>query len=399
MPVPRTLAPHLRQLARRHPVVVLTGPRQSGKTTLCRSVFADKAYVSLEDPDVRRFALEDPRGLLAQHAAGAIFDEVQHAPELASYLQRIVDEDLAPGRFVLTGSQHFGVTQTVSQSLAGRAAIVHLLPCSLAELEHFPGSREHLLEVLVAGGYPAIHDRQLSAAEWLASYTATYVERDVRQVLNVSDLLSFQTFLGLCAGHGGQMVNLSSLASAAGITHNTARAWLSVLEGSFLVHRLPPLVANLKKRLVKTPKLHFYDSGLQCYLLGIRDPDQLLRHPSRGAVFESWVVSEVIKAHLHRGVAARVSFFRDRHGDEVDLIVEHGQALLAVEAKSGSTIAADFLEALRRFARTVAASPLEGRTLRSVLVYGGAERQERSDGLVLPWREVSAFDWAGEEVG
>ena len=352
--------------------------------------FPDKPYVSLEDPDIRAFALSDPRGLLSQHQGGAIFDEIQRAPELTSYLQGVVDADPEPGRYIVTGSQHFGLIEGVSQSLAGRTAVVHLLPLGVDELRRFPDAPTDLFETLVRGAYPAIFDRQVPAKEWLAGYTRTYVERDVRQVLNVTDLLAFQTFIGLCAGHTAQLVNFSSLASAAGITHNTARAWLSVLEASFLVHRLPPFHANIKKRLVKTPKLHFYDSGLACYLLGIDSADTLVRHPSRGAIFESWVVSEVLKTQFHKGLEPRTSFYRDVKRLEVDLLVELGQRLLAIEIKSARTLASDFFHALDDFVTLLGEISPE-RQVEPMLVYGGDQTQKRSRGTVVPWHQVPSL--------
>lgn len=391
----RNLQKYIENLATRCPVVTLTGPRQAGKTTLCQLAFPQKPYASLEDPEVRAFALSDPRGFLAQYPSGAVLDEVQRAPELTSYLQGMVDADPTPGRFVLTGSQHFGLVEGMSQSLAGRTAIAHLLPLSLDELWRFDRAPDSLYEVLVNGAYPAIHDRGLPAREWLAAYTRTYVERDVRQVLNVTDLLAFQTFVELCAGRTGQLLNLSSLAGDAGITHNTARAWLSVLEASFIVHRLRPFRRNLKRRLVKTAKLHFFDTGLACYLLGIHTATDLARHPLRGAIFESWVISEIIKAHLHRGWQPRISFYRDQKKTELDLIVEVGEKLLAVEVKSGQTIAGDFFGTLSKFAALIRDRHMG--EVASYLVYGGEQNQRRSDTHVVSWRAIQDFDWGARD--
>ena len=335
--VVRTLHPHLLDLARRHPVVTVTGPRQSGKTTLCRTAFPEKPYVSLEPPDEREFALRDPRAFLARCPDGAIIDELQRAPDLPSYLQPLVDADPRAGRFILTGSQNFSLVQSLSQTLAGRTAIVELLPLGLEELRRFPDPPADLHAVLWTGGYPRILDRQLPPREWLASYVATYVERDVRQVLNVGDLLTFQTFLRMCASRAGQLLNLSSLGAECGVTHATARAWLAVLEASYIAFRLPPLHANLGKRLIKAPKLYFYDTGLLCYLLGIRDAPQLAVHPQRGPIFENWVIAEVLKHHRHRGLVPSLHFYRERAGAEVDLVVERGADRLAVEIKAAMT--------------------------------------------------------------
>ena len=388
--IERTLSTKLRELAGYYPIVTVTGPRQSGKTTLCRACFPDRPYVSLERHDTRDAARTDPRGFLETVADGAVLDEVQHVPELLSYLQAEVDERPEPGRFVLTGSQHFGLTEQVAQSLAGRTGVLFLLPPSLDELRRFPEPPASLWETLWAGAYPRIHDRRIPADRWLADYVTTYVQRDVRQVLRVGDLQTFTTFLKLCAGRTGQVVNLSSLGGDAGVSHNTARAWLSVLETSLLVFRLPPWHRNLKKQLVKAPKLHFLDAGLACHLLGIRSPEQLRHHPLRGAIFESWCVSEVYKARAHRGLSADLFYFRDHKGLEVDLVVETGDAVLLGEMKSGATIAGDFFGPLTRLAGLLGKTG-DWRPVRQIVFYGGVERQRRNDALALPW---SAIDTA-----
>jgi hypothetical protein len=375
-------------------VVTVTGPRQSGKTTLCRAVFPRKAYVSLEAPDVRDYARTDPRGFLGDHRAGAILDEIQRAPELLSYLQGEVDARPAPGRFVLTGSANLALLGSVSQSLAGRTALLHLLPLSWAEVKRFPAPPADLWTALWTGGYPAIYDRGADPTEWLASYVATYVECDVRQILNVGDLTAFQTFVRLCAGRSAQLLNLSALAADGGITHVTARSWISVLEATFVAFRLLPHHGSLATRLVKMPKLHFYDSGLLSYLIGIRRPEQLREHPLRGAVFETWVVGEVLKARLHAGVSGGLAFFRDRKGREVDLLIEAADGLTAVEMRSARTVASDFFRDLEAFTGLVESG---GRRPppRRVLVYGGADRQARSETTVLPWSSIHRYDWIG----
>ena len=381
-------------LARHFPVVTITGPRQSGKTTLCRMVFPEKAYFSLEAPDHREFVKKDPRGFLAQHRAGVIIDEVQRAPDILSYIQGEVDENPAPGQFILTGSANFSLMQSLSQSLAGRTALVNLFPLSLDEVRLFPKVPEGLFSTLWFGGYPAIFDRGLPPSEWYGGYVGTYVERDVRQILNVTDLSSFQTFLGLCAGRTGQLLNLSQLGADCGITHNTARAWLSVLETGYIVFRLPPFHSSLSKRLVKTPKLHFYDTGLLCFLLGIRNPDQIPNHPMRGMIFESWAVSEILKARAHQGLPMNLHFFRDRKGTEADLVFSRGNELLAVEIKSGQTVASDFFDPLDRFERMVCSDskrPAPGR----VIIYGGDAAQQRSRTSVIPWSDIHSHDWTG----
>lgn len=384
--IARTLEARLRSAAAEQPVVVVTGPRQSGKTTLCRSVFPDRPYVSLEPLDQRDFARKDPRSFLASVREGAVLDEVQRVPELLSYLQEAVDEDPSSGRFILTGSQNLLLLEAVTQTLAGRATMLELLPLSHEELLGGGTASEDPFEAIVTGGYPRIHDRHLDAGAWLADYAAAYVERDVRQVLNVGDLLAFQSFLRLAAGRAGQLLSLANLGADAGISQPTARQWLSVLEATYVASRLPPLHGNFRKRLVKTPKLCFYDSGLLCYLLGIRTGKELSSHPLRGAIFENWVVGEVVKWHRHRGLPSRLSFYRDRAGLEVDLIVEAGAAVRAVEIKSGATIADDYFDALRSFE---ALRPGSER----IVVYGGSQRRPTVDGLALPWNELHSIDW------
>jgi uncharacterized protein len=390
--IERVLASRLRELAAQMPAVAVTGPRQSGKTTLCRAVFADRQYVSLEPLDVREFATSDPRGFLQQYRDGAVLDEVQRAPSLFSYLQEEVDRDPAPGRFVLTGSQHFGLSEAITQSLAGRVALVHLLPPSLEELRRFPSPPTDLWSTLWAGAYPRIHDRQLDPNQWLADYVATYVQRDVRQVLRVTDLDAFSTFLRLTAGRTAQEENLSTLGADAGVSHPTVRAWLSVLEASYVVFRLPRWHRNLRKRAVKAAKLHLVDSGLACHLLGIRSPEQLQVHPLRGAVFESWVAAEVLKARLHRGRPTDLFHLREDRGLELDVVAEGAGDVIGLEAKSGATLAADFFTHLREFeARVAEQYPHLAAELR--LVYGGTEAQTRHGVTVLPWSQVQEVDW------
>ena len=391
----RDLGPHARALARRHPVLAVTGPRQSGKTTFCRAEFPEHAYVSLESPDERRFALEDPRGFLARFPDGAVLDEIQRAPELTSYLQGIVDDDPASGRWILTGSQHFALSNALSQSLAGRVALLELFPPTLAELLRFPKAPKTLFETLFAGAYPRIHDKHLPPGEWLASYVTTYVERDVRAILNIGDLVAFQTFLGQAAARSGQLLNLSNLGVDAGVSQPTAKSWLSVLETIYLVFRIPPFARNLRKRLIKSPKLHFLDSGLLCYLLGIRSPEELVQHPLRGAIFESWVAAEIKKAHAHRGERAELSFYRDQGGVEIDLLLAHARELLAIEVKSGQTVASSFFESFEPFERALAG----GRAApgaRRIVVFGGDSSQARSGVSIDSWRELARPGWPAE---
>jgi predicted AAA+ superfamily ATPase len=361
----------LHRLAQGFPVVALTGPRQSGKTTLARQAFAGKPYFSLEDLETRQRALLDPRGFFARLDNGAVLDEVQRAPELLSYLQGVVDERARMGDFVVTGSQQFGLLAQISQSLAGRAGLLQLLPLSQAELAAADMAPRTLEQAMWLGGYPALFDRRRRLDDpglWLGAYTATYIERDVRQLVGVADLALFQRFVLMCAARTGQLLNLSALASDCGIGHTTARRWLTVLEASYVVFLLPPHHRNFGKRLVKMPKLYFLDTGLLCHLLRIDSAQTLATHALRGAIFESWVVSQTLKHRWNRGLPSDIFFWRDNHGTEIDLLFEHGGALHAVEIKSGATFTPDWLLGLdrwRRYAGADAAAP--------VLVHGGRD--------------------------
>lgn len=388
--IERDLTPRLVDAAAHFPAVTLTGPRQSGKSTLCRALFPDHPYVNLEAPDVRAFANDDPRGFLAAHPNGAVLDEVQRVPELPSYLQPLIDVDPTAGRWILTGSQHLALHEAIGQSLAGRTAIMHLLPLSRPEIERFPDFPPSLEAAMVAGGYPRIFDRGIDPSTWLQAYVATYIERDVRTISNIGDLVQFQRFVQLCAGRTGQLLNLTALASDAGVTQPTARAWLSVLETSFLVHRLSAFHSNERKRLVKMPKLHFHDAGLACWLLGIRDPGHLDAHPLRGPIFESWVVGEVLKHRTNRGEPSGMWFLRDQHGNEADLVVDTGDRRIVVEVKASRTIPAGALAQAETAARRL---PDDGRPVDLVVVYAGDERQERTNGRIIPWRDVAREAW------
>lgn len=381
--IPRQAQQAATRLARGFPVVAITGPRQAGKTTLARDLFSQHAYVSLEDPEQRSFALEDPRGFLARFRGGVILDEVQRCPQLFSYLQGVVDERPVMGQFVLTGSQQFGLQSAISQSLAGRVGLLQLLPFSMAELAQAGRLPEDLDTLLLTGGYPPLYDRDLSPDLWFPSYVATDVERDVRQMLAVRDLDRFQRFVRLCAARSGHLLNLSSLASDAGISHVTAREWLTVLEASYLVLRLPPYHSNFGKRLVKTPKLYFLDVALAAWLLGIRDRDAISIHAQRGALFETLVVSEFVKMRFHAAQPIDLYFWRDNVGLEVDLLFDIGNALQAIECKSGSTFASDWLPSLNRW------QSLTSSTSRTPwIVYGGTDSYQRQGAQVLSWRDL-----------
>jgi len=395
--IKRFLETYLLRDARHYPVLTLTGPRQSGKTTLARATFTSHRYVSLEQVDQRRFAREDPLGFLAQFHRPVIIDEVQQVPDLLSYIQGVVDEDPSPGRFILTGSHNFLLMSRVSQTLAGRCGILNLMPFSRAELEGQkqaePGTaaglfsnrttRLHLWQTLRTGFYPRIHDRQIPPEVWLPDYIQTYIERDVRNLSNIGDLDRFERFLALCAGRAAQLLSYSGLASDCGISVDTARRWLSVLKTSFIVFLLPPHHRNFNKRVLKNSKLYFYDTGLLCQLLGIREASQIVSHPLRGPIFENHVVAEVAKAYLHHRRTPPIFFWRDRTGHEIDLLIEEGNLLYPVEIKSANTMSPDMLDGLLWWV-TLAGLPPDAGTL----VYGGNEAFTRNKVPVRPWFAV-----------
>ncbi len=384
--IERNIQPVLARLAAQYPVVTITGPRQSGKTTLARSVFPGKPYVSLEDPDVRRFAMDDPRGFLGGYPQGAILDEIQRVPDLLSYLQGVVDSQPQAGRFILTGSHQFELMSQVSQSLAGRTALLRLLPFTLAEAMRARGHAEKpdLARTILTGFYPRIHDQHLNPAQALADYFATYVERDLRQLVAVHDLQRFERFVRLCAGRTGQLLNLSSLGNDAGISHATARAWIDLLQTSFIVHLLPPWFTNTGKRLIKAPKLYFHDVGLASWLLGLRTPEQALRDPLWGALFENFIIMEAMKDRLNVGESGAMYFYRDAEGHEVDLLLPVGSQVHAIEIKAGATINPDYFKGLKTFAAHHPQALAGGS-----VIFGGSPGQARSDWPVHSWLDLA----------
>ncbi|MBX7149950.1 ATP-binding protein [bacterium] len=339
---PRVIQDFLDKNSKDYPVIAITGPRQSGKSTLCKMHFKDFPLISLEDPDTRSFAKEDPRGFLKTHPSPVIFDEVQRVPELLSYIQTLVDEN-PKNKYILTGSNHLALMESITQSLAGRALVTELLPFSLSEISSHK-KIDSVENALFNGGYPKIHAQNINATTWLAQYYRTYVEKDVRQVLNISDLDQFDRFVRLCAGRVGQLLNLSSLGNDCGISSPSAQKWLSVLKSTYIAFTLQPYFNNFSKRHIKTPKLYFYDTGLLCFLLRIQSSDDLMTHPFRGAIFENWIVVELIKSYFNKGSEAPLYFWRDQKGHEIDVIIDKGQIIELIEAKSSHTFDPSFLK-------------------------------------------------------
>jgi predicted AAA+ superfamily ATPase len=381
--IPRAIQAEFEVCRREAPVVAVTGPRQSGKTTLARTSCPNRPYVSFEDPLVRERFREDPKGLLHDCRDGAVFDEAQRVPELFSFLQGMVDERPEPGRFVVTGSQNFGLVEQITQSLAGRVALLELLPFAAAELESGGWLGADLDTALFAGGFPPVFDRGLRPGRWYADYVATYLERDVRQITQVHDLGTFTRFLRLCAGSVGQLFNASRIGADCGVDHKTIRKWVSVLEASYVGFLVPPYHANVRKRVIKTPKLYLCDTGLACHLLGIQEPAQLAAHPLRGALFENWVFAEILKHLRNRGSRQPVYFWRTHGGQEVDFLVEDAGGLIGVEVKSGMSVRPEAGRLL-----TDVLQEWDGRPRRGTIVYGGAETATLAGCRLLPWRSV-----------
>lgn len=380
--IQRTAEQELRELATSFKAIAVVGPRQSGKSTLVRHVFPEKPYVSLENPDFRIFATQDPRGFLSTYPDGAILDEVQRTPELFSYLQEILDTANQNGLFILTGSNNFILQEHISQSLAGRVGYLQLLPLSLEEIGELDTDPDSLM---FRGGYPILYQQAISPTRWYANYIRTYVERDVRLIKNIGNLNIFEKFLRLCTGRIGQLLNMSSLAVEVGVDVKTIDAWLSVLEMSFVVFRLQPYHQNYNKRIVKMPKLYFYDVGLALSLMGVEESSQVQLHPFRGALFENLIVLEFMKQRLNAGRRPNLYFWRDNTGNEIDILLDRGTELLAIEVKSGQTITADYFKGLNFWQRT---SGQDG----GFVVYAGDQQQLRSNGVrVVPFRQITDF--------
>ena len=384
----RDIQKELEKSASEYPIVALLGPRQAGKTTVLKMTFPHYNYVLLEDPDKLEFALSDPRGFLKHYRNdhGLIIDEAQKAPELFSYLQGIVDEENRPGQFILSGSQNFYLSERISQTLAGRVSILTMLPLSLSEIKAANALPHHYEEILFQGQYPRLWANEMDTHKWYQNYLTTYIERDVRQIKHITDLHLFQKFLGLCAGRIGQVVNWSQLANDCGVATQTVTSWISVLEASYILFLLYPYHQNFNKRIIKSPKIYFYDTGVACALLRINTLEQLSTHYSKGSLFESFILSELMKRDYNKGLVPHLYFWRDQSNREVDCILEQGPHTLPIEIKSSETVNTKFFDNLLYWNKLANKAPNQG-----YLVYGGREKQTRSTGHVLGWESVSGI--------
>ncbi len=383
--ISRSLGKKILSMAKAFPVVSLTGPRQSGKTTLVRALFPHYAYVNFENLNDRAAVEEDPLRFLKTYAGkGVVIDEAQKLPELFSYLQVVVDESGEMGKFILTGSQNFLLLEKITQSLAGRVAVLHLMPFTINELDKAGLLEDELDWLLFTGAYPVLYDRQVTAPDYYPSYIQTYIERDVRSIKNIGDLAAFQRFVRLCAGRTGQLLNLSGLGDELGISYKTVSSWISILEASFIVFLLKPHYKNFNKRIVKQSKLYFFDTGVLCSLLDIQTPDQLRSHYLRGNIFETFVVAEYIKQRFHAGARSNAYFWRDNTGHEIDMLIEEGSTFRAVEMKSGETLHADLFKGLDFFRKISGLSPND-----CFLIYGGTKDYVRESGRVVGWVNIA----------
>jgi predicted AAA+ superfamily ATPase len=372
------------KLAKSFRSVAVVGPRQSGKTTLCRRVFPKKPYVSLENPDTLEYAITDPRGFLGQYKFGAILDEIQRAPHLFSYLQQILDETNKKGLFILTGSNNFLLQEKISQTLSGRIAYLQLLPLSLEEINAAGKLKSDYKWHILQGGYPEVVAKKIQAADWYSGYIITYVERDLRQLKNINNLALFIKLLRLCAGRTGQMLNLTSISNDCGIDQKTVASWLSILQSSYIIYLLKPYYNNFSKRIIKSPKLYFYDTGVACSLLGINTAKQIATHAAKGALFENMIVSELLKKRFNNGLTDNLYYWRDKTGNEVDVLVDNAGKLSVIELKAGETISPDFFKGLNYFSSIIDVK------VQQWLVYGGLQEQRRSNGIVVkPWNEMN----------
>ncbi|KIA95783.1 ATPase AAA [Pedobacter kyungheensis] len=377
--IERIAKKELLELSSQFKSVAVIGPRQSGKTTLTRYAFPEKPYVSLENPDTRLYAEDDPRGFLSQFPNGAILDEAQRTPKLFSYIQQILDESSYKGKFIITGSNNFLLQESIIQSLAGRVAYIKLLPLSIPELKSAGMLEENINRFIVKGGYPSIYDQNIPANKWHQNYINTYIEKDVRQIKNITNLSAFERFLRLCAGRIGQLLNMNSLGIEVGVDSKTIASWIGVLESSFVIHLLKPHHQNFNKRIVKMPKLYFYDTGLATALLGIQNDLQLDTHPSKGSLFENMIIIEMLKARFNKGLNDNLYFWRDNVGNEIDVLIDEAGILRPIEIKAGKTINTDYFKGINFWNKLTSGNGGE-------IIYAGTESQIRSNNIsVYPW--------------
>ena len=383
--IQRSIKKELLEISKKMPAIAVLGPRQSGKTTLTKSTFKNHLYLSLEDRKIREFAKDDPHDFFKTHdnKHGLILDEIQEAPELLSYIQLYIDEYERPGYFVLTGSQNFLVNDAITQTLAGRISIFTLLPLSIKELKSENLLPKQIEELIFKGQYPRIYSSDLPPAKFYPSYIRTYIERDVRTLRNVTSLSTFQRFIGLCAGRIGQLLNISSLANDCGINVATAKSWISLLEASYIIFLLKPYHRNFGKRLIKTPKLYFYDTGLACSVLEIESASQVSSHYLRGGLVESFVISEFYKERCNRGLMPNFYFWRDKMGNEIDCLIASGDTAIPVEIKAGKSISRDWFKGLNYWYNL-----LETENKHGVVVYAGDDDQNRSAGRIVSWKST-----------
>lgn len=383
--IQREISSKALSLAKKFPIIVVIGPRQSGKSTLVKHLFAQKPYVSLEDPDIRLLVETDPRGFLSNYPDGAILDEVQRTPKLFSYLQGIVDAKNQEGMFILSGSQNFLLLESITQSLAGRVAILKLLPFSTKELLPTEFKNLSINELIFNGFYPRLFDKKIEPSDYYPNYIQTYLERDVKTLKNINDLNVFTRFLKLCAARIGTVLNYSSLANDCGISVNTVKSWISILEASYVLYLLPPYYQNLGKRVIKSPKMYFYDTGLACALLNIQSAQQVESHYLRGGLFENLVLIEILKHYYNQGKNAPCSFWQDQIGREIDLIIENTEGgITAIEIKSGMTISSDYFKNLKYWEK----SNTESVNAKSYVVYAGSLSLQTQDGLLVPFSDL-----------
>ena len=378
--IPRLLVKKLKKSAKEYPVTAILGPRQSGKTTLAKKAFPKKKYISMEDLDNREFCLQDPKGFLKTYSSGTIIDEVQRTPQLLSYMQTKVDRDRKKGQFILTGSNQFLLEEKLTQSLAGRASLLRLLPLSMKEL-NIDKELKNLSYLIFRGFYPQLHAEDIKVSHWFDNYIDTYVNKDVRLIKNISNLGQFNTFLKMLAGRVGQLVNFQSLANDCGLSQNTAKSWLSLLESSFIIKRLSPYYKNFNKRLIKSPKIFFYDTGLLCRLLSIKKPEEINTHSLKGFLFENFIFIELEKHFFNLGEKPSIYFWKDKRGFEIDFLIEE-TFLKIIEAKSGETLSKDFFKNINYF------KEITDKKIKSYLIYSGEEKQIRKETNVISWKDI-----------